>query len=1077
MKKFISLIIAFQMICVSSLISYAEDDIVVRIEAENYSVATVKTDIYDDAGFSEGKSMGFNWFTPDDDEYLFEYSVNVPKTGLYSISAVGTERDVSNTTDWSVYVNSPDNAPDTYSKSGEINTQFLPEVFKSYNLGEMKLKKGINKVFISIDGNDVNQYGSLISVVDYVQFKMNPNAPFVVQKVRFKDNYLGVYENGKNVELKFEFNKSAEEEQKFSFEIVDLWERSVADGDFYVRKGADEAVLDLGKFKNGWYRIYLKDEHNVEMVRYLAFSVVHPLSSRTVFEDTSWGSDIAMEYDATTEAHVVDYARALKLAGLNYARTRGSADWQDSYPAKEYLHSQGISEIALHDLGAVLLGNSASAPDNYMMISDLSEIAYNRWKNITNVTAGYVEAVEALNEGDMGFGDVKSTGDLQASYYKASMIGMSDAKVNPIKTYGGWAGLPSFTQINILRNGILNYADVYNYHQHGEIEQRTSYAKAFSIAHSDPESELLPLWSTESGLSQNVDNNNVVIDMKQGVRHAVTSAVTTVAYGCSKNFYFLTRPYTENGNNFSCWHTDHLPFPMYSALSTYTYELGLGKYKGELTNIPEGVTGYLFDNGEGDDVACVWSPQQNYINVKAKELKYVDMVGYEEIKKDTDGDGIIKILVSEDPVFIHFNGRYGEENYYKQEYGVLKAGQKTFEPHERIVLQQIWEDFRYNSLADVDVARQEGYHIGKGESETVRLKVYNFNDKPMNGTINAISDGPIILDKESADFSIEPWGQTEIEFNFTVTDEAMGGMIYSMKFGGVTSDNEELCPTIANFKIKMGDRVIEKEDMVMLSGAVDADMWSPDNRAEGSTMEIVENTEEQSLTFKVTYNGLNWSFPLHTLSEADRKAMVTSSGLVFDRVCTEDTDSTTTVYLYTADGRNYFSGFDSAVPYTTEKQQLIFPWSDFSLYHSPLGAYENRPFRLEDIVLISIGNSGGRVGQPMPEVTISNVAFFTSDNPADKIQQAATVEVSGIEDGMHYSKEAELEFSAKLPEGQIIESKRLIINDTEYTNLEEDKDLVKVKIGKLERGKYTAYFSCRNYVDDVFTRTVTFYVD
>jgi len=373
MKKILSLIIAFQMFCMTGLVSYAEDSITIKIEAERYSSAAVKANIFEDSSLSGGKCMGFDWYTPDADEYLFEYSFTVPKTGLYSISAVGTERGMPHTTDWSVYVNSSDNTIDTYSKEGDVKSQFLPEVFKSYGLGDMKLKKGLNKVVISINGKDGNQYGSLISAVDYIQFKMNPNAPFTLQKVRFKDNYLGVYESGNDVELKFEFNKAADKEQKFSFEIVDLWERNVADGSFYVRKGSDEAVLNLGKFKNGWYRIFLKDEQGGDVVRYLAFSVVHPLSDRAVFEETSWGSDIAMEYDAQTEAHVEDYARALKLAGLNYARTRGSADWQDSYPAKEYLHSQGIDEIALHDLGAVLLGNSTSAPENYMMISDLKE--------------------------------------------------------------------------------------------------------------------------------------------------------------------------------------------------------------------------------------------------------------------------------------------------------------------------------------------------------------------------------------------------------------------------------------------------------------------------------------------------------------------------------------------------------------------------------------------------------------------------------------------------------------------------------------------------------------------------------
>ena len=41
---------------------------------------------------------------------------------------------------------------------------------------------------------------------------MNPNAAFKVQKVRFKDNFLGVYESGDNVELKFEFNTVSDKE-------------------------------------------------------------------------------------------------------------------------------------------------------------------------------------------------------------------------------------------------------------------------------------------------------------------------------------------------------------------------------------------------------------------------------------------------------------------------------------------------------------------------------------------------------------------------------------------------------------------------------------------------------------------------------------------------------------------------------------------------------------------------------------------------------------------------------------------------------------------------------------------------
>lgn len=1076
MKKIISLIIALQIICMSCITSYAEGDIVIRIEAEKYSSATVKGSVYDDDGFSGGKAVGFNWASPKDEEYIYEYIFDAPKTGVYAISAVGTERGLSNTTDWSVYVNSPDNAPSSYTKGSTIKTQFLQSVFKDYSLGEVKLKKGVNKVFISVNPKDKQQDGVLISVVDYVQFKMNPKAAFKIQKVGFKDNYLGVYESGRDVELKFEFNTVADKEKEFKFEIVDLWDRSVVDGTFNVRKGVDESVLNLGKFKNGWYRIFLKDENDTEVARYLAFSVVHPLSDRTVFDDTSWASDIAIEYSGDASAHVDDYARALKLAGLNYARTRGSADLKDTYPTKEVLEDYGIHETVMNDIAASMHGSSADKPKSYMMIDDLYEIGYKRWKSIASVATEYIDAVEILNEGDIGFDGIAGTGDLQASFYKAALIGMSDAKRNPIKSYGGFASWKNFTLTNILENDILSYSDIYNYHQHGEVETRTAFAKQFSIAYSKPGSELLPLWATENGLSQNVDSNSVVKDLKGGARHTIISAVTALQNGATKNFYFLTRPYIENNNNFSCWHLDHLPFPMYSAIATYTYELGKGTYKGVLDNVPAGVEAYVFDNGEGDDVICVWADHQNYISIDASEFKYVDMVGYEQLMKDTDGDGKIKVSVCEEPIFLHLNGRYSEEKYYKQDYGIKEIEKKVYEPHERIVLQQLWDEERYKNPTELKPSREEGYLVEKGESETVRLKIYNFNDKEMSGNINAVTNGPVVLDKTSAEFSVEPWGQTQIDFTFTVPDSAIEGALYNLKFSGTTSDNNDISHTSARYKIKVGERVIDQKDMIVLPDAVKADKWDPSNKASGTTMQIVNNVEDK-VTFKVQYNGDNWAFPFYYLSEEERKIMITSSGLVFDRECSEDVGYKTSVFLYTADGRNYYSGTDSAVPYTTDKKQLIFPWSDFALYASPLGAFENRPFRLEDITHISIGNSGGRLSGPMPLLTLSNIAFFNSDIPSDKIQEEKSVEVTGIEDGKHYSKDTEFAISVKIPEGEVIESTRLVINDTEYFDLKQEDAIVTADIGKLERGKYNLYFSLRDNVGGALVRTITFYVD
>ena len=339
-----------------------------------------------------------------------------------------------------------------------------------------------------------------------------------------------------------------------------------------------------------------------------------------------------------------------------------------------------------------------------------------------------------------------------------------------------------------------------------------------------------------------------------------------------------------------------------------------------------------------------------------------------------------------------------------------------------------------------------------------------------------MTNGPLVLDKTAAAFSVEPWEQTQVEFSFVVPDTAIEGAVYNLKFSGVTSEGADISHTSARYKIKVGERVIDEKDMIFLPNAVKADLWDPSNKAAGATMEIVNN-EEDKVTFKVKYGGENWAFPFYYLSEEEKAAMITSSGLVFDRECTEDVGYKTSVFLYTADGRNYYSGSDSAVPYTIDKKQLIFPWSDFALYASPLGAFENRPFRLEDITHISIGNSGGRLNAPMPELIISNIAFFNSDNPSDKIQQEKSAEVTGIEDGKHYSNDTEFSIIAKIPENEIIERTRLVINDKEYSDIEQGTDNVTAYIGRLERGKYTLYFSFTNNVGNAYVRTITFYVD
>jgi hypothetical protein len=90
---------------------------------------------------------------------------------------------------------------------------------------------------------------------------------------------------------------------------------------------------------------------------------------------------------------------------------------------------------------------------------------------------------------------------------------------------------------------------------------------------------------------------------------------------------------------------------------------------------------------------------------------------------------------------LKFSGRISDSNYYpfeyKREYKI-----KSFEPHERIVLQQLWN---YSTISDV---KMKGYMLDIGVPQEVKINVYNFNDIPYSGTVKAFCDDYIMTSVE-----------------------------------------------------------------------------------------------------------------------------------------------------------------------------------------------------------------------------------------------------------------------------------------------------------------------------------------
>lgn len=1040
--------------CCFLLPVFAANNIIV-IEAED---ATEVTDPlirnYQQVEFSGGKGIRIYNVPVSGKEYIASYDFICNKSGNYKLGAVGSIRGVSWTTDWTVYINSPETAAEKYDVVQKVSTQENSGLMNEFDLGNIRLKKGKNTLYFKISTSDLQSEGCMVLFMDCFKLEPVSGGVFSLESVFFPDCQTGVFEYDNDIKLQLDFTMAAPEAVSYDFEIVDLWSRRVSGGKITVKPDTESILVNLGRFKIGWYRVFLFPEgQSGSLDKYIAFSVTQPLSKRIKYEDTTLATDFAGSEMSETKKKFPDYVRALKLAGYDWIRDRSYA----GYTSSSYL---GYRQ-QMHDAGINIMDSAGQFGGFQAFRGNLLNDAYKVWNKAPQVVI-QTGIFEVFNEVDLGnYG----TADNYASYFKAASIGLSDNENNPIKSIAGMATYQGAYVDNMLQNDILKYADIYNYHSHSEIGTRSQLARIYANAYTD---DALPVFNGETGLHQVLNSSGILSNEQMRVltRYAITSAMKSVSNGTDKHFWFLFAPYIENNGNYSCFHTESLPYPAYSALSNMTYQLGAAKIKGEMANMPSGVEGYLFDDGCGNDVAVIWSNDVNYVDIEAPSFIYSDMLGYEEIKSAQAGSNRIKVSVSQDPIYIKFKGRCSENNYYpfnyKREYKV-----KTFAPHERIVLQQLWD---YKVLSDV---KQKGYMIDIGVPQTVTLNVYNLNDAPYSGTVNIECDKYISTNVKEQPFEIEPWGMQTLYFELVTTQEAEGGLTGNVKFTATTSDGKPVSPSVAMYQITQATRTIKDEDRFVFEDFYKQESWDLKNIAEGGKIVMTSNEEEKTASFKIDFSGVNWAFPFYNID--DPSIFEGTSGFVFDRVCAPGaTTEVTQMYVYMKDGRNYYSGVKQEYKYSEESKQLIFPWSTFTLYYSPLGGVDIREFKFEDISAISIGISGGAKNQPL--YTISNFGCFYSDNDADKVQMLKKMEFKGMEEGKVYRQGEELVLNAILPDDEIESVKVMIFND-KYDKFTVDGKNVKIDLSNLERGKYRVFVFAKNRMGLSHNGMFDFYIE
>ena len=896
----------------------------------------------------------------------------------------------------------------------------------------------------------------------------------VIDSLEFQGSKIGVFTEDENIKLDFNFTNKLQAITSYRFEITDVWERQVADGMITIPIGKKSATLNLGKFNVGWYRIslYNKGDNN-PLDNYLAFSVLHSPSKRNKYESTPFAGALAGEQDALIREQPELIAKAFADAGITYTRNVGSG-WleKNDPPVKKAFHEYGIDESSYHDGNALRYNLSVSTPEYMAFTSDLFYI-YNNWKEISKANHNYAEAIEILNEIDIGFFGTTGTPDNFAAFSKAAAIGIADSSLgNPLAVMNGWA-TNSTTDFIVwaLQNDITKYSAAYNYHTHNDGLTNLSSSVNAANAYGD---EYIPVWGTEIGTPVTLNGDEKHIKDRQFLEetgHVVKKVVEHLSIGSSKEFSFLLRPYLENGKNYGYFASpEWLPYPMFSSLSAMTYALGEGIVKGEMANINDETIGVLFDNGSGNDVAVFWSQNQCYVDIYADKVTYMDMVGYEEEKVDEDGDGKIKICLNTDPIYITFNGQSAKENYYPYEYKAnTTLEQKDFTVAERVVVQPIWGDVAPN------LNRKIGHYVYGDKDNILRLEIYNFNNVAVKGTIDITGGEDLEFNKRTVGYSLEPWSKTEIPLKITLKDKDCGtGTSSYVKFEGKLDSGEILSNCISKYYVSNGPRKVKKEDTVVFENIWNVENWNLKNVGPNTKITAQGNKSDNTITMNQVLSGTNdWGYPWFIIENTS--IFEGTSGITFEVKNTGHINTTgysgeeLQMFLHMKDGRQYLTNYST--PKSSEWKQVVYPWSAFYLFSSPEGMFENKTLELDDIYAISIGTNSADVR------TIRNFGVFYSDIESDKLDVGKTLNFSGMTRNGHYEKgSSNLILIAEVPKDEIINI--MVFNGRQkIDNFIVEDDKIVIDFTNSERGKYNIQVCAENQYNLQYMNNFSFYIE
>ena len=928
-KIFVILMIASLMILPVS----AAEDAKIILEGEDFILSNLApiTSHTKDANISGSdflESRMAEGVKPPKDGFFVEYSVQFPSEGAYEIEMVSTPLNSEQASYIGMQINGGDMIPLTggklYTLGGVSTTVMANNFFRNRITASGGYKKGENiiRLHLLAPRTSDNRY---IFMLDYMQFT---KVPWGIESINLKNGAVhGVYEYGQIPEISVNYNNKAEKKTELSYSVTDFWDKEVFSGVKSVGAGESSFSFTPDNLSKGHYTITAKMADSDEThTNY--FSIVTPLDERIPPEGTPFAMDTSLAWLVAADT-IPDYARVLALAGVEWARDRYR--WNTTNPESgkhDFLagnYDYTFNELAKYGIKILPLSthtpnwskeNSADA-----LSSDIL-FAYDYAKESGDYFDGLVQAWEMWNEPELSSTRDYETADRLTALMKALAVGYYDSASKPLVSTPGLAYPPAHFAELEMRNDIMDFCEIYNYHVH------LTYNEHQPVLHlpETPPSHMNILsqygaddklvWLTEAGTYVPFRAGTSELEYDQQVRYArylVVSTIESLAAGTDMHYWFVLPYYVEANRMLGTFSRDHTPYSAYSAQAAMTEVVGQGKYLGKLNNLPKGTDGYLFRNND-KQVAVYWSATDTELSLPFSKAVKTDIMGNSE-----ELSGSISFTTSPDPVYITIDGEFPEEMYAKA-WVRNPTTEKTFTEAQRVILEQKYP---------VEVRESSkilGYSIPP-DGVTITVEVNNLNPKRMSGVINSEAFVGWQVSPASRKVTVDPFSKKKLSFIVKPSKRSPVNLEAAIKFFG-EFDGEKTSNAVTTVFLE-GDEKPTYDSY--LPGYTEPDKWLLSHSSDG-TIEVTNSEKKGEVDFHYTFTGEGdrWGFPKLTMPEGtDFRG---TKGILLDFYLPEEPlpGTINRVFINEQNGSRYFNS--AGFTLTKGENRIMVPWTHFSAF-------------------------------------------------------------------------------------------------------------------------------------------------